>query len=245
MKNQTFKSILATCALGLFNLQTVNAAISIGVVANGSTGYFLSSTGQQLTTGGISAGYFSTDGTSAAIYQPTSTQWGSLLSGGAANAWSGLINLGWRDVRSLSGVTLPTDWSFATGGSPTGTIGGTTGNAPYGSLPSGTRLYVIAFDGGAWGGSLASSTFGGSEWGVVSAWGHANAGENYSSPADLGGKSLQLKSANLTSSDVLVGSLNPSYATNFSVNLVPEPSTGALMMIGAAGLVALRRLRKV
>ena len=28
-------------------------------------------------------------------------------------------------------------------------------------------------------------------------------------------------------------------------SLIPEPSTGALMMIGAAGLVALRRLRKV
>ena len=27
--------------------------------------------------------------------------------------------------------------------------------------------------------------------------------------------------------------------------VVPEPSTGALMMIGAVGLVALRRLRKV
>jgi len=30
-----------------------------------------------------------------------------------------------------------------------------------------------------------------------------------------------------------------------TITLVPEPSTGALMMIGAAGLVALRRLRKV
>ena len=30
-----------------------------------------------------------------------------------------------------------------------------------------------------------------------------------------------------------------------NIALVPEPSTGALMMIGAAGLVALRRLRKV
>lgn len=29
------------------------------------------------------------------------------------------------------------------------------------------------------------------------------------------------------------------------IGMVPEPSTGALMMIGAAGLVALRRLRKV
>jgi hypothetical protein len=32
---------------------------------------------------------------------------------------------------------------------------------------------------------------------------------------------------------------------NNGFSLVPEPSTGALMMIGAAGLVALRRLRKV
>ena len=30
-----------------------------------------------------------------------------------------------------------------------------------------------------------------------------------------------------------------------TITLVPEPSTGVLMMIGAAGLVALRRLRKV
>ena len=30
-----------------------------------------------------------------------------------------------------------------------------------------------------------------------------------------------------------------------NISLVPEPSTGALMMIGAVGLVALRRLRKV
>jgi len=34
-------------------------------------------------------------------------------------------------------------------------------------------------------------------------------------------------------------------ATSASFNIVPEPSTGALLMIGAAGLVALRRLRKV
>jgi len=32
---------------------------------------------------------------------------------------------------------------------------------------------------------------------------------------------------------------------NGTISLVPEPSTGALMMIGAVGLVALRRLRKV
>lgn len=35
------------------------------------------------------------------------------------------------------------------------------------------------------------------------------------------------------------------FDNNANLILVPEPSTGALMMIGAAGLVALRRLRKV
>jgi hypothetical protein len=34
-------------------------------------------------------------------------------------------------------------------------------------------------------------------------------------------------------------------ATSSSFQIIPEPSTGALMLIGAAGLVALRRLRKV
>lgn len=34
-------------------------------------------------------------------------------------------------------------------------------------------------------------------------------------------------------------------ATSGSFSIVPEPSTGTLMMIGAVGLVALRRLRKV
>lgn len=34
-------------------------------------------------------------------------------------------------------------------------------------------------------------------------------------------------------------------ATTGSFSIIPEPSTGALMMIGAVGIVALRRLRKV
>jgi len=49
-------------------------------------------------------------------------------------------------------------------------------------------------------------------------------------------------SANTTAS---FGTVIYSGATGNSVTLVPEPSTGALMMLGAVGLVALRRLRKV
>lgn len=54
------------------------------------------------------------------------------------------------------------------------------------------------------------------------------------SNTDLGG------SGYYTGSDI-PAALN----TTSSFTIVPEPSTGALMMIGAAGLVALRRLRKV
>ena len=44
----------------------------------------------------------------------------------------------------------------------------------------------------------------------------------------------------------VVGSFSRNNVTGFeTITMVPEPSTGALMMIGAAGLVALRRLRKV
>jgi len=218
--------------LGIMAVTSAHAAISIGVVANGSTGYFLSSSGQALTTGGVSAGFFSVN-----------PNWSALSSLSASQAWGSLLESGWTDLRSIAG-TQPSDWSFATGGTPTGILGGTASNIPYASLPMGTRLYLIAFDGGSWGGTAGTSTFGGNEWGVVSAWGHTNSGENYASPADLGTKSLQLKSANLASSDVLVGTLNSGYATNFSVNLVPEPSTGALMLIGAFGLVAMRRMRK-
>jgi hypothetical protein len=41
------------------------------------------------------------------------------------------------------------------------------------------------------------------------------------------------------------GNGTPVDVTFSKLSVVPEPSTGALMMIGAAGLVALRRLRKV
>jgi len=44
----------------------------------------------------------------------------------------------------------------------------------------------------------------------------------------------------------VVGSFSRNNVTGLeTITMVPEPSTGALMMIGAAGLVALRRLRKV
>jgi len=235
-KSSPVLAVFTACIL-LAQIASTQAAVSIGAVNNTSVGYWVSSTGATLTAGGISIGFFA-----------NTPDWQVLSGKSASQAWSSLLNYGYTDVRSLSGVTQPSDWSFATTGTPTAATGGTVGNVAIASLPSNTRLYAIAFNGGSWNASntMASATLGGTEWGAVSAFGHATAAENFLAPADLGSKVIQFKSANLVSSDVLVGSLSPSYATNFSVQLsaIPEPSSASLLALGVAGLVALRVRRK-
>ncbi|MBM3418605.1 MAG: PEP-CTERM sorting domain-containing protein [Bacteroidetes bacterium] len=77
---------------------------------------------------------------------------------------------------------------------------------------------------------------------------------NWTTPtSDLNGVTMNLSGLQVTaggsvqSGEVLLGTVNDFSSGNDLIRLeaVPEPSTGALMMIGAAGLVALRRLRKV
>ena len=229
-----FKILLALAMAGVFALNRGEAAVSVGAVNNSSVGYWVSSSGAQLTSGGISVGYFT--GT---------PDWVNLKTLSASLAWDALINAGFVDLRTVSGITQPTDWSFASGGTPVGTIGGTAGNIPIATLPSNTRLYAIAFDSGSWNANntMASATFGGTEWGAVSASGHATATENWVSPADLGSKSLQFKSSNLVATDVLVGSLASNYATTFNVQLIPEPSTTWLTISGLFAIFACRKSR--
>lgn len=220
-------------ATSLVSPGIVKGAVSIGAVNNVSTGYWVSNTGASLTTGGISVGIFS--GT---------PDWSTLKTLEASAAWAALVSAGFTDLRTFSGITQPTDWNFASGGTPTATIGGTVGNIPFASLPANTRLYAVAFDSGSWNSTLntmASATFGGTQWGVVSAFGHSTASENWISPADLGSKSLQFKSSNLVASDVLVGSLASNYATSFNVQLIPEPSTGSLLTFGLIAFFSRRR----
>lgn len=62
-------------------------------------------------------------------------------------------------------------------------------------------------------------------------------------PSD--GSLLQLTAYANTGDTYVGGAITANLATTSSFNVVPEPSTGALLMLGAAGLVALRRLRKV
>lgn len=227
-------AVFAACVF-LAQICSTQAAVSIGSLNNAAVGYWVSSTGTTLNAGGISIGFFA-----------NTPNWQVLSGKSASEAWSSLLTYGYTDVRSLTGVTQPSDWSFATTGTPTAATGGTVGNLAIASLPSNTRLYAIAFNNGSWNANntMASATLGGTEWGAVSAFGHATAAENFLAPADLGSKVIQFKSANLVSSDVLVGSLSPSYATNFSVQLIPEPSSASLLALGAAGLAALRIRRK-
>jgi hypothetical protein len=227
-------AVFAACVF-LAQICSTQAAVSIGSLNNAAVGYWVSSTGTTLNAGGISIGFFA-----------NTPNWQVLSGKSASEAWSSLLTYGYTDVRSLTGVTQPSDWSFATTGTPTAATGGTVGNVAIASLPSNTRLYAIAFNNGSWNANntMASATLGGTEWGAVSAFGHATAAENFLAPADLGSKVIQFKSANLVSSDVLVGSLSPSYATNFSVQLIPEPSSASLLALGVAGLAALRIRRK-
>jgi len=71
---------------------------------------------------------------------------------------------------------------------------------------------------------------------------------NWLTPAsDLSGVTMNLNGVN-SQAEVLLGTYTDYATGNDLIRLapaIPEPSTGALMMIGAVGLVALRRLRKV
>jgi hypothetical protein len=230
-----------------------NAAVTIGYVANTGTGYFVTSavnpitlvsTGTLVNTGEVSVGFFKNPLTNA-FFNPSSSDWSTIKAGNVSNAWSALLALGYTDVRSVSGATLGTgfDPSFSTGGTPTTNIGMTTQNIPFASLPASTRMYVLGFNAGAWDNTSKTATFGtATEFGVVSAFGHATAAQNFLSPADGGTKSIQFKTAILTNEDVLIGNLVSS--ANGTVAMIPEPSSASLLALGVAGLVALRIRRK-
>jgi hypothetical protein len=74
-------------------------------------------------------------------------------------------------------------------------------------------------------------------------------GSSWTTPtSDLTGLTLNMSAITASNGGVLLGSYTDYASGNDTIGLVaavPEPSTSALMMIGAVGLVALRRLRKV
>lgn len=61
-------------------------------------------------------------------------------------------------------------------------------------------------------------------------------------PANVGSTATLLA---YSGTGLYVSDINANLATSSTFTIIPEPSTGALLMFGAVGLVALRRLRKV
>jgi len=222
--------------LGFCTTSVSKASVTIGCVANSATGYFVQSDKTTLvSTGEISVGFFS--GTA-----PTSTDWQNILSGSVSSAWSSILALGYTDVRTLGTLGTGYDASFATGGSPTTNIGATVQNIPFASLPINTRLYVLGFNAGTWDNTTKTATFGlATEFGVVSAFGHATTSQNFVSPADSGTKSIQFKLAALGDTDILIGSLVSS--ANGTVAMIPEPSVMSMLLLGIA--YSFRRKRSI
>lgn len=220
---------------------TSQAAVTIAYVSSSTTGGFTLSDKTTLpTVGEISIGFFT--GTA-----PTATDWQNILQGGVSNAWTSILNLGYKDVRAISGATLGAgfDPSFATKGSTQGVsipatdIGATVQNIPFASLTSGTRMYVMAFNNGSWDNTSKTATFGtATQFAVVSSWGKTNNAQNFVSPADNGTKSMPFSSAALVSTDVLIGSLNTD--TKY-VAMIPEPTTSCMFLLGLSCLVAWSR----
>ena len=129
----------------------------------------------------------------------------------------------------------------------TGSTGQYYGSFDTASTASGTRLFAWIFSG-----PTASAS---SNWAVVSGGGTGPNSSTYNpvwlavAPTAI---DVNIIEAGTIYTQIFASTAGASIvpstafdAEGADISLVPEPSTGALMMIGAAGLVALRRLRKV
>lgn len=233
-------SLIMTCA-------TRAATVNVGAVANSSTvGQFLTTlpggTTSTTTTGLIKAGFFDITTTAlqslVASWTPTSKYDAySLLN-------SHFTQIGTTINPSSSGGTLggSTGGLYSTAGagwnfSSSGNISGTANYVDLALAPQNTQMYIWAFNGS----DFTSGGFDSTQWALVT---HYATGQ-WKLPGS-GGLSMVLNavgaSGSSASADIVLGTDNSANVN--MVDIVPEPSTGALMLIGAFGLVAMRRLRK-
>lgn len=244
--NKIIKIILS---MGLALAASSQAAtVNVGAVANSSTtGQFLTvlpgGSTTITTSGQIKVGFFDIS-TSAlqnlvSTWNPTSTYDAySLLNarftqiGTVVNPPSSGGTLGGSSTGLYS--TAGAGWNFSSGGN----VSGTANYVDLALAPQNTQMYIWAFNGS----DFSSSGFNSTQWALVT---HYATGQ-WKLPGS-GALSMVLNtvgsSGSSASADIVLGDDNGANVN--MVAIVPEPSTGALMMIGAVGLVALRRLRKV
>jgi len=125
--------------------------------------------------------------------------------------------------------TAGAGWNF----SPTGGISGTASYVDLALVPQSTQMYVWAFNNSDFG----SSSFNPTQWALVT---NQSGTANWVMPGS-GALSMVLSSVNRTA-DVILGA---DAAANINmVAVIPEPSSASLLVLGMAGLVALRVRRK-
>lgn len=237
--------VLMAIAVGA---STQAATVNVGAVANSTaTGQFLTvlpgGSTTITTTGLIKVGFFDI---STAALQSLVTTWNPTSK---YDAYS-LLNSHFTQVGT---VVAPSSTGGTLGGSSTGLYntagagwnfsasGNVSGTSSYVDLalaPQNTQMYIWAFNGA----DFTSGGFNSTKWALVT---HYATGQ-WKLPGS-GALSMVLNnvgaSGSTASADIVLGSDNGANVN--MVDVVPEPSTGALMMIGAVSLVALRRLRKV
>ena len=223
------------------------ATVNVGAVANSSaTGQFLTvlpGGGTSITTTGqIKVGFFDITTTDLQTlvnsWSPTSsynaysllnshfTQIGTVINPSSSGGTLG---------GTLAGLytTAGSGWNF----SSSGNVSGTANYVDLALAPQNTQMYIWAFNGS----DFTSGGFNSTQWALVT---HYATGQ-WKLPGS-GALSMVLKtvgaSGSSASADVVLGVDNGNNVN--MVDLVPEPSTGALMMVGAFGLLAMRRLRK-
>ena len=243
------KLISMTVALvAVYSASVQAATVNVGAVANSTaTGQFLTvlpGGGTSITTTGqIKVGFFditTTDlQTLVSSWSPTSsynaysllnshfTQIGTVINPSSSGGTLG---------GTLAGLytTAGSGWNF----SSSGNVSGTANYVDLALAPQNTQMYIWAFNGS----DFTSGGFNSTQWALVTHYATAQ----WKLPGS-GALSMVLNtvgaSGSSASADVVLGVDNGNNVN--MVDLVPEPSTGALMMIGGFGLLAMRRLRKV
>ena len=222
--------ILGLVAIGVFAANT-QASISITIASpNTTSGLIYQSDGTSInTTGFARVGRI----TGTIDFSKSEVNWANY------QYWNNIF----ADVNGSTGQgSTPSTWNFNSSGALSGSSTGVISSA----FPNGTLLYLWAFNyGSVTAGSYGTGsfpTFVESDFtaGRVTQWALLQADE-WTAPADNLSKSLVINQIAPTDTRQIIAGTD----LGNSVAMVPEPSTGALIMFGAVGLVALRRLRKV
>jgi hypothetical protein len=211
-----------TVCVGFFSVASGFGAVSVAHVENSSIGEFISSSGQLLTTGGVTVGFFS--GTA-----PTTSNWATLSSEPISLAYAALINpagpFKFIDVNNIAGISnTGEDWTYPL------PVGGTVTQIPLATLPTGTQLYVMAFDAG----NLSNGFSGADQWAVADA-------ADWVGPSDGALETTLLQTVD-TPAELPIGSdAGDNSGKDIRLVSTPEPSVAILAGLGAGALCFRRR----